>query len=79
MRERITTDLAGIVGAVRKNSDVPCAIGFGISTPGQAREMSEIADGVIVGSAVMKIIARYGNESPRYVGEYVKAMKDTII
>ena len=79
VRERITTDLAGIVGAVRKNSDVPCAIGFGISTPVQAREMSRIADGVIVGSAVMKIIARHGNESPRYVGEYVKSMKDAIM
>ncbi|MBQ7169373.1 MAG: tryptophan synthase subunit alpha [Synergistaceae bacterium] len=78
VRERITTDLAAIVGAARKNSDVPCAIGFGISTPEQARKMSEIADGVIVGSAVMRIIARYGNESPRYVGEYVKSMQDAI-
>lgn len=79
VRERITTDLAGIIESVRRNSDVPCAVGFGISTPEQAREMSRIADGVIVGSAVMKIIARYGTESAGYVGEYVKTMKDSIL
>ena len=79
VRSRITTDLAAIVGAVRKNSDVPCTIGFGISTPEQARKMSGIADGVIVGSAVMRIIAEHGTDSPRYVGEYVKSMKDAVM
>ena len=77
-RTEITTDLASIVGAVRKNSDVPCAIGFGISTPEQARKMSEIADGVIVGSAIIKLLAKYGKDSPSYVGEYVRSMKEVI-
>ena len=77
-RTEITTDLASIVGAVRKNSDIPCAIGFGISTPEQARRMSGIADGVIVGSAIIKLLAKYGKDAPSYVGEYVRSMKEAI-
>ncbi|MBQ3447858.1 MAG: tryptophan synthase subunit alpha [Synergistaceae bacterium] len=77
-RSEITTDLASIVGAVRRNSDIPCAIGFGISTPQQARNMAGIADGVIVGSAIVKLLAEYGTDAPGHVGEYVKAMKDAI-
>ena len=63
---------------IRQNSSVPCAIGFGISTPAQAKKMADIADGAIVGSAIIKIIERYGKDAPRYVGEYVKSMKDAI-
>ncbi|MBQ7155789.1 MAG: tryptophan synthase subunit alpha [Synergistaceae bacterium] len=77
-RKEITTDLSAIVGAVRKNSEVPCAIGFGISTPEQARKMADIADGVIVGSAIIKLLAKYGKDSPRYVGEYVRSMKEAM-
>ena len=77
-RSEITTDLASIVKAVRENTAVPCAIGFGISTPEQARKMSEIADGAIVGSAIIKIIEKYGKDAPKYVGEYVRSMKDAI-
>lgn len=61
-----------------KNTDVPCAIGFGISTPEQARKMSQISDGAIVGSAIIKIIEKYGKDAPLYVGEYVKEMKNAI-
>ncbi|MBQ9434066.1 MAG: tryptophan synthase subunit alpha [Synergistaceae bacterium] len=78
VRSQITTDLNAIVSAIRKNSDVPCAIGFGISTPEQAKSMASVADGVIVGSAIIKILERYGKDSAGYVGEYVKAMKDAI-
>ena len=74
-RSEIKTDLASIVKVVRENTDVPCAIGFGISTPEQAHKMYEIADGAIVGSAIIKIIEKYGKDSPKYVGEYVKSMK----
>ena len=63
---------------IRQNSSVPCAIGFGISTLAQAKKMADIADGAIVGSAVIKIIEQYGKDAPRYVGEYVKSMKDAI-
>ncbi len=78
MRSEIKTDLKSIVDVVRENSSVPCAIGFGISTPEQAKKMADISDGAIVGSAIIKIIEKYGKDSPKYVGEYVKSMKDAL-
>ena len=77
-RSEIKTDLASIVRAVRENTDIPCAIGFGISTPGQAKKMADISDGAIVGSAIIKLLEKYGREAPRHVGEYVKSMKNAI-
>lgn len=77
-RSEISTDLKSIVDVIRQNSSVPCAIGFGISTPAQAKKMADIADGAIVGSAIIKIIEQYGKDAPKYVGEYVKSMKDAV-
>ncbi len=77
-RSEITTDLGAIVRVVRENTKVPCAIGFGISTPEQARQMAGIADGAIVGSAIVKLVEQYGREAPAHVGAYVKSMKDAL-
>lgn len=77
-RSEINTELKAIVDVIRQNSSVPCAIGFGISTPEQAKKMADIADGAIVGSAIIKIIEQYGKDAPKYVGEYVKSIKDAI-
>lgn len=77
-RSEIKTDLASIVEVVRQNTDIPCAIGFGISTPEQAKKMSDISDGAIVGSAIIKILSQYGKKAPKYIGEYVKSMKDAM-
>lgn len=77
-RSEFTTDLASIVKAVRRNTDIPCAIGFGISTPEQARKMSRIADGVIVGSAIVKLLEKYGRDAPEHIGQFVKSMKSAI-
>ncbi|MDO5128039.1 MAG: tryptophan synthase subunit alpha [Eubacteriales bacterium] len=78
MRSEIKTDLASIVKVVRENTDVPCAIGFGISTPEQAKKMADISDGAIVGSAIIKLIEEYGVDAPEHVGAYVKSMKDAM-
>ena len=77
-RNEITTDLASIVKVVRENTDIPCAIGFGISTPEQAREMAAISDGAIVGSAIIKLLEKYGKDAPQFVGEYVRSMKEAL-
>ena len=77
-REEIRTDLASIVEVVRQNTQIPCAIGFGISTPEQARQMAGLSDGVIMGSAIIKILEKYGTQAPPYIGEYVKSMKEAI-
>ena len=77
-RSEITTDLDSIVNVVKENTSVPCAIGFGISTPQQANEMSQIADGVIVGSAIINLLKKYKTEAPKYIGKYVKEMKEAM-
>ena len=77
-RSEITTDISVMTDLVKKNSEVPCAVGFGISTPEQAAGMAELSDGAIVGSAIIKIIAKYGKEAAGPVGEYVKEMAGAV-
>ncbi len=77
-RREIKTDLTSIVKVVRENAKVPCAVGFGISTPDQAEKMAGLSDGAIVGSAIIKILAQYGKDAPRYIRDYVKSMKDAV-
>ncbi|MBQ7584021.1 MAG: tryptophan synthase subunit alpha [Lachnospiraceae bacterium] len=78
VRSEITTDLDSIIKTVRENTEVPCAIGFGISTPEQAAKMAGISDGAIVGSAIIKLLDRYKTEAPEHVGEYVRQMKTAV-
>ena len=78
-RSSITTDVGAMIKLVREaNPEIPAAIGFGISDPATAGKMAEAADGVIVGSAIVKIIAEYGNKSVKEVADFVKSMKDAI-
>ncbi|MGN0244009.1 MAG: tryptophan synthase subunit alpha [Lachnospiraceae bacterium] len=77
-RSEIKTDLKSIVDVVRQYTDIPCAIGFGISTPEQAQKMATVSDGVIVGSAIVKLLEQHGKSAPKYIGEYVRTMKDAL-
>ena len=77
-RSKINTDLTAIVKTIRENTSVPCAIGFGISTPEQAKQMASLSDGAIVGSAIVRLLEKHGKDAPKYIGEYVKSMKDAI-
>ena len=79
VRSKITTDLDSIIKTIRKHTNIPCAIGFGISTPEQARAMSKISDGVIVGSAIIKLLEKHGTEAASFVGDYVRLIKNSII
>ncbi len=79
VRSEIRTDVGAIVECIRKVTDVPCAVGFGISTPEQAGKMAAVSDGVIVGSAIVKLVAQYGNDAPGEVYRYVKGMKETVL
>lgn len=78
VRSEINTDISSLVNLVRENTSVPCAVGFGISTPEQAAKMAAVSDGVIVGSAIIKLIAQYGRNAAGPVGEYVKSMKEAL-
>ena len=77
-RSKITTDIGAMTKLVKAATDTPCAIGFGISTPEQAKEMAAHADGVIVGSAIVKLCAKYGRDCVPYIKDYVASMKDAI-
>jgi tryptophan synthase alpha chain len=78
MRSQITTDIGGMVKLVREAKDIPTCVGFGISSPETARKMAQVADGVIVGSAIVKLIEQHGENACPYVAEFVKSMKDAI-
>lgn len=78
VRQEITTDVGEMVKMVKAQKDIPCAVGFGISTPEQAEKMASQADGVIVGSAIVKLCETYGENCVPYVREYVKRMKDAV-
>ena len=73
-RSAITTDIGAMVKLVKEEKDIPCAVGFGISTPEQAAKMCQSADGAIVGSAIVKLCEKYGKDCVPYVAEYVKSM-----
>ncbi len=78
VRSKITTDIAGMVKEIRAVTDTPCAIGFGISTPEQAAEMAGYADGVIVGSAIVKLIEKYGANAGEELYRYISSMKAAV-
>lgn len=78
VRSKITTDIGAMVDLVREVTDIPVAVGFGISTPEQAKKMASQSDGAIVGSAIIKIIEKHGKDAPQYVEAYVKEMVDAI-
>lgn len=78
-RSEITTDLASMIRIVRENTSIPCAIGFGISTPEQAAKMAALSDGAIVGSAIIRILEQYGKDAPARIGDYVREMKHAVM
>ena len=78
VRKEITTDIGAMVKLVKEAKDIPCAIGFGISTPEQAAKMAAVSDGAIVGSAIVKLCGQYGEACVPYVKEYIKSMKDAV-
>ena len=77
-RSEIKTDLKSIVDVVRQNTDIPCAIGFGISTPEQAEKMADLSDGAIIGSAIVKLLEKHGKDAPSYIGQYVHSIKEAL-
>ncbi|MCL2637179.1 MAG: tryptophan synthase subunit alpha [Oscillospiraceae bacterium] len=78
VRGEINTNITEMTARAKSVSDTPCAIGFGISTPEQARTMAELADGVIIGSAIVKIIAEHGVNCIEPVKKYVKSIKEAL-
>lgn len=67
VRSEITTDVRSMIELVKETKDIPCAVGFGISTEEQAKKMAEVSDGVIVGSAIVRICGEYGDRCVPFV------------
>lgn len=78
VRSKITTGISAMVDLVREVTDVPVVVGFRISTPEQAKKMASQSDGAIAGSAIIKIIEKYGKDAPQYVEAYVKEMVEAL-
>lgn len=79
VRAEINTGIVDLIQKVKEVKEIPCAVGFGISTPEQAKEMAAVSDGAIVGSAIVKIVAKYGDKSVPYVKQYVSEMKQAVL
>jgi tryptophan synthase alpha chain len=79
VRSEIHEDIKEMIRQVKAVKDIPCAIGFGISTTQQAEQMAKLSDGVIVGSAIVKIVKEYGSKCVPHVEEYVRKMKDALV
>ncbi len=78
VRSEIRTNIADIVKVIRENTDTPCAVGFGISKPEQAKAMAAVSDGAIVGSAIIRLLEQYGKDAAPFIGEYVKKMSEAV-
>lgn len=79
VRKEITSDVGSMVKLVKEAKDIPCAVGFGISTPEQAKKMASLSDGAIVGSAIVRICGKYGADCVPHVKEYIRSMKEACI
>jgi tryptophan synthase alpha chain len=79
VRNEIGTGVEDMIRSVKEVKDISCAIGFGISTPEQAVHMASFSDGVIVGSAIVKLVAEHGRECVPYVEQYVSSMKGVMM
>ena len=77
-RSSFSTDFDSFFGEIKKSCKIPAMVGFGISSPEQAKKMSGYCDGGIVGSAVVKIVAQYGKDSAEKVGEFTKSLKEAM-
>ena len=78
VRSQFQTDFAPFFERIHKYAKVPCAVGFGISGPEAAREMSQYCDGVIVGSAVVRLVEQYGSDAPKEIGAFTKSLRDAL-
>lgn len=75
VRSELSTDVGEMVKLVKGATALPAAVGFGVSTPAQAAQLYRCADGVIVGSAIMRLVAEHGKDAVRPVADYVRSMK----
>ena len=79
VRSEYKTEFDEFFKAIGESAECPYCVGFGISSPEQARKMSGYCDGVIVGSAIVRIMEEHGTASPERVGEFVHSLKSAML
>jgi tryptophan synthase alpha chain len=75
-RRHLPEDVTGSVRAIRRMTKLPVCVGFGISSPAQVREILKVADGVVVGSALLDAIAKAGPRAPQAAEKFLKELKN---
>jgi tryptophan synthase alpha chain len=78
VRENITTDIKSLVERIKEQTQIPVAVGFGISKPEQAQEIARYADGIIIGSAIVKLIEEYKEDAAAHIAQYISSIKAAI-
>ena len=78
MRTKFQTDFSAFFTPIHKYAKIPCMVGFGISSPEAAKQMSQYCDGVIVGSAIVNMVEQYQEQAPEKVYEFVKSLRTAL-
>ena len=78
MQQAAQTSIEDAVAKLKAATTLPVAVGFGVRTPEQAAAIAKVADGVVVGSAIIDVIAEYGADAPRHVESYVRTLADAV-
>ncbi|MBW1606294.1 tryptophan synthase subunit alpha [Lactobacillus sp. Sy-1] len=78
-RDHFSDQLSSIVKQIKADTTVPVAIGFGVHEPEQARQLAEFADGVIIGSAFVKIVEKYKTDAPKYLKQFANEVKSAML
>ena len=78
MQQAAQTSIEDAVAKLKAATTLPVAVGFGVRTPEQAAAIAHVADGVVVGSAIIDVIAEHGTDAPRHVEAYVRTLADAV-
>ncbi|WOE73842.1 tryptophan synthase subunit alpha [Alterisphingorhabdus coralli] len=77
-QQAATASIAAAMERIKSQTDLPVAVGFGIRTPEQAAAVAQLADGVVVGSAIVELVGEHGANAAPHVRDYVKSLSDAI-
>ena len=78
LQQAAQASIAEAVARIKASATIPVAVGFGVRTPEQAREIAKVADGVVVGSALVELVAEHGEDAPAAVGKLTRALADAV-
>ncbi len=78
LQQAAQTSIESAVAKLKAATTLPVAVGFGVRTPDQAAAIAQVADGVVVGSAIVEIIAEHGENAPASVETYIRTLADAV-